>query len=171
MLHHWSAACLGIVTLTACRSPTEPTTNLAAALRVTVTDVRVVQGGTVTRPLRGLSLGVRLENTARDSLDFSECGISLAFFDVASSQWQSASGGCGWDESLQWRTLAPGKAVERQRLYLASSGVFPFQWPVGGLTGNVSGTYRVDVKVRGGRVGHALYAYSDPFVVVDTAGR
>ena len=156
------AMCFGVVTLTACRSPAEPTANLAAALRVTVTDVRVVQGGSVTSPLRGLSLGVLLENTARESLEFAECGLFyLKFFEVASYRWRFVAGGCGlWDENLRWKVLAPGEAFERTRAYFgASPGILPFQWPVSGRTGNVSGTYRVDVKVRGERVGYDFYAY------------
>lgn len=173
MSPRWLAMCFAVVPLTTCQSPAEPPSNLAAALRVTVTDVRVVQGGSVTRPLRGLSLGVRLDNTARDALEFSECDLYLAFFDVASSRWWPASGGCGdMGENLRWKVLAPGEAFERTLTYFGvTPGIFPVPWPVGGLSGNVSGTYRVGIIVRGGRLGHDLYAYSVPFVVVDTVGR
>lgn len=172
MSHRWLAMCFGVVTLTACRSPSEPTANLAAALRVTVTDVRVVQGGSVSRPLRGLTFWLRLENTARDSLQYSQCSLFLEFFDVASSRWWPANGGCGFDESLQWKVLVPGQAFERTVTYFGvTPGIFPVPWPVGGLSGNVSGTYRVSVIVGTGGKTVDPMATSNPFVVVDAAGR
>lgn len=57
VFHHWSAMCLGVVTLTACRSPVEPTADLAVALRVTVADVRVVQGGDSRPSIAGSQFG------------------------------------------------------------------------------------------------------------------
>lgn len=173
MSHHWVAMCFSVVALTACQSPAEPASILAAALRVTVTDVRVVQSGSGNLARRGITLQSRLENTARDSLQFSQCG---RFLQVRSEllSWQSASGPwCDYSGYMQWKALAPGAAFVDTLTYVGGSprSLLPFPWPVDGLSGNVSGTYRIGVIVMGGRVGHDLYAYSDPFVVVDTSGR
>lgn len=147
-----------LAALAACHAAVAPVDK--PSMRVTVLEahpVTVVHG-------RALAVRARLENTGAVPFTFGR-GIVLYFLDTRLG-WQNVTlTGCALIGCPAFLPLASGQTHEESREFLGQ-GIYPYVWPVGGF----SGTYRVAFYYKIGKGGYASTAFSDPFVVVDTAG-
>ncbi len=151
------AAALAV--LAACHAAVAPVDK--PSVRVTVLEaqpVTVVHG-------RALAVRARLENTGAVPFTFGR-GIVLYFLDPRLG-WQNVTlEACDAAGCPAFLPLTPSQTYEESREFLGQ-GTYPYVWPVGGL----AGTYRVAFLFKIGKEEFASRAFSDPFVVVDTAGR
>ena len=151
------AAALAV--LAACHAAVAPVDK--PSMRVTVLEAHPV----TTVHGRALAVRARLENTGAVPFTFGR-GISLYFLDPRLG-WQNVTlEACDAAGCPAFLPLAPGQTYEESREFLGQ-GIYPYVWPVGGL----SGTYRVAFYYMVGNEEYRSTAFSDPFVVVDTAGR
>ena len=131
-------------------------------MRVTVLEVHpVINGG-----FRELAVRARLENTGAVPFTFGR-GIVLYFLDPRLGWQNVTTTGCDAAGCPAFLPLAPGQTYEESRFFSGRSVTYPYVWPVGGF----SGIYRVALYYKIGKEVYASKAFSDPFVVVDTAGR
>lgn len=151
------AAALAV--LAACHAAVAPVGE--PSMRVTVLEAHPVMFGR----FRALAVRARLENTGAVPFTFDR-GISLYFLDPGLGWKNVTFEACDAAGCPAFLALTPGQTHEASREFFGE-GLAPYVWPVGAF----SGTYRMAFYYKIGNEEYRSTAFSDPFVVVDTAGR